>query len=382
MQRSSSSRSVWSAMSLGALVAFFITVAPACGTKPQTCGAGNCNGCCDNIGQCREGRFTSFCGANGEACATCSGTQACQKILLADGGDPGYAGRCVADAGVGGSGGSAGTGGSSGAGGTAGSSGSGGMDAGVCNASNCGDGCCQANGVCSRNQRRNACGKGGGACVSCGGNTTCEADGGTCVACGGCVDLAGACQPGSTTSLCGVSGNACQSCAGGQACMSGVCRDTTGCSPSNCSNGCCSGSACVPLASQSVAQCGNSGAACTSCGSSCDTSTGTCMGSGGTGGTAGGSGGFGLFGGSGGSGGFGLFGGSGGTGGSMGDGGVCGPLAGGGMCNPGFCCNGLFQCSQIGSTSLIFTFCAPPTGGDCTVCTLGETCNTTTGQCQ
>jgi len=350
-------------MFLGAVIAFAGTVAPSCGTPVRRCTAANCSGCCDDQGQCREGRSDTSCGINGEGCGSCSSTQLCSKVVADGGTDNGIGGRCTVK-GAGGSGGTAGSAGgtSGGSGGTAG----GAMDAGVCNATTCGDGCCRTDGVCERRQRRNACGKGGLACTSCMGATTCEGDAGTCVACNGCIDLAGTCQPGNTPMLCGATGNQCISCQTGQTCMNGQCMGSAGaCTAATCPSGCCSGTMCIERAQQNVSVCGNSGNACNSCASDCDRDAGTCIGGTGGGTGTGGAGGIGLIGGTGG---FGLI-----------------PMScdSTNPCPAGSCCGAFGSCAQIGMSLGFLTVCGVGAGAsECTACIMGQTCNMTSGACQ
>ncbi|MFT3710333.1 MAG: hypothetical protein QM817_22145 [Archangium sp.] len=63
-----------------------------CTTRTSsTCGAANCNGCCDDTGTCFMGQSASACGSAGATCAVCSGTQTCTAISSGSA----FGGRCM-----------------------------------------------------------------------------------------------------------------------------------------------------------------------------------------------------------------------------------------------------------------------------------------------
>lgn len=361
------SAAVVRALVLGSVVGLVAAFTPACGPgrKPVTCNASICPGCCDENAQCFTGLADVACGSAGASCTACSAGQTCQSA----GTDGGTGGRCLSGTGTGGGsatgGGTASTGGGSTAGGTGGSSGGG--AAAMCNAQNCPNGCCTANGTCQMTPTTAKCGKGGAACMACPSRQTCVT--GACAPCAGCVDLAtGRCEAGSTDMLCGKSGDFCANCGvSNGTCTNQICTgNMSNCNATNCAGCCDQGSGnCILPGAQSGQQCGQGTAAalCVQCASSqCDNDGGICIGGagGGTGGGAGG--GFpGLDGG--------LF--------PMGCDGVTQ------LCAANECClTSLGTCVGVGQgLPPLFTACGA-NGGVCSTCTFPRTCNMTSGMCQ
>jgi hypothetical protein len=358
------------ALSLGLLFGFITTVAPSCSAPPRRCNEANCAGCCDSTNQCQQGRAQDACGINGASCAACATGQMCQRVLQDGGVDTSIGGRCITPGGMGGmmmmgAGGSAGNGGVVGAGGgSAGAGGGGMMTDGGCLATQCID--MSGGSARCRNQSQGFCGINSTVCMACPMNQVCSQPTGTCMACNGCVDrFNGQCQPGNTDVACGATGAECTPCRAGESCVNGTCQNMTG-GCGACSNGCCSGSTCVPLSQQSSAQCGVPGTQCIGCnGGTCDTMTGSC------------------------------------SGGGMNDGGIVFPGFDGGfnipqrcnagMCASGLCCDALGFCQTIGSSLAGQdggpTYCGPSTGGACTIILCGSggllpNCNRMTGTCQ
>jgi hypothetical protein len=207
------------------------------------------------------------CGVDGITCQVCNPGKACS------------AGQCVTVVNDGGTGGGAGGGTGSGGGATGGGTGGGSM--GVCNQSNCLNGCCTTSGICVLNLTESACGKGAVSCAACTQNQVCDTQIGFCKAANcdtKCIDVAGNCIGGpDDDTACGSDGKICKDCSStsGAHCVSGQCMGGT-CNATTCASGCCDGTNCVPA--QSDLQCGINGVACQTCAGTCDFGTGTCMG--------------------------------------------------------------------------------------------------------
>lgn len=352
--RKLSSFGVAQALVLGLCVGL-VASSVSCGPPkpaPARCNRNTCDGCCDENGQCFGKsdaglQSNEACGLGGVTCQVCSSNQTCVD------------GNCR----IGGMGGGSGGAGGSMGGGTGGTGGGSSMlsDGGVCNATTCPTGCCNASGcVMPAQQNFTRCGSGGAACAGCPNGQACAArpDGGTgnvCQVpnCTACLDTSGNCRTDKNTltddNFCGGPGgntSVCARCdtANGQRCMNGRCVGMSNqCNAMNC-DGCCSGNTCISAdAGQlSNAQCGLGGQACATCSSpaTCDKATGMCMG----GGAGGGGGGFpGL------DGGFGT---------------VCDPTTCAG------CCDFLNGCLTNGAAY-------PPPGGG-----LGQACGTGGGVCK
>lgn len=257
----------------------------SCGNRPPIakCNRNTCDGCCDDTGTCFSPTDAGLqspeaCGLGGVTCEVCPTSQLCVD------------GQCR----VGGMGGGSGGGGGA-SGGTGGSAGDGGVP---CNATSCANGCCTSGGTCVGPAMQNftRCGSGGVLCTGCPNGQSCQAgDAGVnrCAVpqCSTCLDTAGNCRPAVDDNYCGGNGGVCARCdtTNGQHCQNGRCVGMQGCTAANC-DGCCSGSACIPLdGGVSNAQCGRMASACTTCTSpaTCDLGTGTCVGGGGTGGGGG-----------------------------------------------------------------------------------------------
>jgi hypothetical protein len=118
------------------------------------------------------------------------------------------------------------------------------------------------------------CGAGGGTCASCVGNQICQGgqcttiDAGSCAGgtCTGCCSL-GQCVPIAAQSVgeCGHGNATCQACGADQVCDAGLCQNSADAGPCGSCSGCCNGATCVGSASESNAECGAGGAACASC---------------------------------------------------------------------------------------------------------------------
>lgn len=185
------------------------------------CNAQTCpNGCCSgNVCIPFANQNQTNCGAGGNACTACSGSNVCT------------AGVCQPSA---------------------------------CNGGNC-SGCC-INGLCIPlgAQSNMSCGRGGAACSACPAGNTCN--NGTCIAsgcgpqtCMGCC-INGMCSRGNDQFACGINGQACVTCPAGSTCLNGSCQ---GCGPATCPNGCCQFGFCQGGNISSA--CGTGGQACTSC---------------------------------------------------------------------------------------------------------------------
>lgn len=139
-----------------------------------------------------------------------------------------------------------------------------------CSAATC-HGCCAADGSCVGygDQGVAACGQGGRACDRCPGATQCKA--GACLGNGGCsADCAGCCSGNTCVAVtvqsetsCGARGDTCERCIGGALCTGGACKH--GCNATNCPDGCCQGTLCVPPLQQTAGACGGAGSVCGTC---------------------------------------------------------------------------------------------------------------------
>lgn len=226
-----------------------VAAAAGCGnTGKIPCLRSNCDGCCDDSGECQRGDQLSACGARAEACATCAQNGACRS------------GACVA-----------------GDGGTAG------PKDGGCGPANC-NGCCDSNDFCRGGNTNQYCGLAGAACGPCPAGQACQANRCAAATCNGCVDQDGGCQPGNAPTACGRDAGTCAVCAGAQSCLLGQCTSTT-CGSQNC-NGCCDGTQCVTAGTS--LKCGTGGSPCVACtspavcqGGACTTPTPPDAGSGG-----------------------------------------------------------------------------------------------------
>ena len=165
----------------------------------------------------------------------------------------------------------------------------------TCNAFNCPNGCCLADGTCfaptdSANGSDIPCGSNGEACVTCPSGDTCLAGGcmqfaepctpDTCKGCcllgtspaPGLTSMGSGCYVGSQDLYCGSGGAQCQACApsmNGGHCAAGPasgghCEGVGTCDATNCA-GCCAGDLCV-VGTQNVG-CGSAGAECQDCAS-------------------------------------------------------------------------------------------------------------------
>ena len=123
-----------------------------------TCSAATCAGCCDKNGNCQTGNTEQACGTGGNPCKACQGAATCES------------GLCL-----------------------------------TCTATNCPNGCCDAQGQCHPGQG------------------SCFGPGGSC--CAGCCD-GQACRPGTANGACGANAEVCVSCLtdeGGNHCVNGRC---------------------------------------------------------------------------------------------------------------------------------------------------------------
>ncbi len=166
------------------------TPARVCGSD---CGSHNCDGCCDDTGQCLPGDEAGACGTQGALCTACADGERC---------DAAGAGACVLDV--------------------------------PCLPGLC-EGCCDAEGYCRSGTSNRLCGAGAEACLDCEAlGASCSAEG-ACVDpqqdcgpgnCPGCCAAADECVVGTSPTRCGHDGEACQDC-GDQVCDQGEC--VTGC---------------------------------------------------------------------------------------------------------------------------------------------------------
>lgn len=226
---------------VGLVAGFLIAVVPGCGTATR-CLASNCQGCCDDNGQCQAGDTAFACGAGALRCANCkANVEACIDSVCRPTGDGGTIIPPV--------------------------------DAGTCSAATCA-GCCDSKGTCRGGNTNVVCGKEGAACASCAASQACT--GNACVAagCNSCRDQAGTCQAGNTPQSCGRDGGSCVACGGGQSCSFGACVSAPTCNASNC-NGCCVGTQCILATTD--AQCGSSGSQCVACQAPNTCQSGACV---------------------------------------------------------------------------------------------------------
>gem|GEM_PF-524849 len=151
------------------------------------------------------------------------------------------------------------------------------VEAGVCNATNCG-GCCDKQGHCSPGLFADACGIGGEPCVDCTlTNASCNAGTHECgpaqpcnpsTCPGGCCTHGGLCVSGTDSHACGTGGETCSDCtANGQTCDPGghFCTTEVSCGPGNC-GGCCAGPY-LCVWGGDLYQCGSNGEPCQDCSS-------------------------------------------------------------------------------------------------------------------
>lgn len=184
-------------------------------------GAGPCQGCFDEAGDCQSGEEQQACGSGGTSCVACEAGSVCTDD-----------GECVQPP--------------------------------DCQPDNC-DGCCDANDECVTGDAVSACGSDGRRCSECPTDAACVA--GQCElgcgpdSCNGCCDTDGQCQSGTDQETCGTGGAPCSDCtAEGTVCGGGACV-TMGCAQT-CA-GCCDGDTCVdPVTSE---QCGAAGGSCRAC---------------------------------------------------------------------------------------------------------------------
>ncbi|MFK7987104.1 MAG: C2 domain-containing protein [Sandaracinaceae bacterium] len=199
----------------------------ACVTR-ETCGPGDCAGCCNGTECVAEGRDDA-CGGGGVACIACGSGEVCSDA------------ECVVPS--------------------------------TCDGSNC-TGCCNGD-TCLPGDSDSACGEGGDVCSMCGGTQTCR-DGFCDVPCSercnaGCCD-GDVCLPGFSDATCGSGGSACEACGTDELC------DGVGCVDRGCSEtceGCCSFGAC--MLGDDSSSCGSAGNMCTICGDSIDCVAGACV---------------------------------------------------------------------------------------------------------
>lgn len=251
----------------GFVLGVVLSVAPACGSLGGAqCTASNCAGCCTADGRCDQGTLNSACGINAGLCTACGPADQCQG------------GMCRP---ITGTQRDAGPNNNNTDGGNNATDGGG-----TCNSATCPNGCCGADGKCVDKalQGNLQCGANGASCAQCSGSFICNTQGGFCqdTSClTGCVQ-GGQCLSGTSTAACGSNGVACVGCASGQTCTNGVCTGgQTGCSPSNCPNGCCSSTG-TCLVGTTFTNCGSGGNSCSVCASNqtcAPTSTGgSCQG--------------------------------------------------------------------------------------------------------
>lgn len=157
------------------------------GPEPLVCDSTSCSGCCQG-NFCIEVPTDSACGANGQACFSCSVGTSCQS------------GKCE-------------------------------FPTGVCQQS-CTSGCCE-NGLCQSGTDSTACGSGGQICVDCTQlMQSCDPNSRSCTAstnplcnadnCPGCCN-GNVCQDGDLQTSCGNSGVACQACRSDELCQDRQC---------------------------------------------------------------------------------------------------------------------------------------------------------------
>ncbi len=196
-------------------------------TTRDSCGPGDCEGCCNGV-ECITDNRDDACGGAGAACVACDSAESCVD------------GECVIPP--------------------------------DCNPGNCA-GCCDGTSSVT-GADTTACGAGGAMCAACEVGWACEA--GMCVPpcaerCDGCC-AGETCLDGATDESCGFGGAACVSCGAANVCSSGVCSDRT-CSDT--CDGCCDGDLC--LSGGLSGACGASGSACVDCGDGFDCPSGACQ---------------------------------------------------------------------------------------------------------
>jgi len=210
-----------------------------------TCGNQQCNypppclctsGCCDRLGRCQPGASNTQCGGPGAYCQDCT-----LSATQCDGQ------QCM-----------------------------GALDAGVCNAQTCPNGCCDSYEHCQQGLTSMNCGNFGTSCQSCQPDGLCSNQqcipGPTTAAqcnpnnCNGCCDSMGNCINGYDGAQCGSRGTRCVDCTKmGNQCEFGSCIGPDG--AAICSQtcaGCCDTNGNCQLGFAST-QCGEVGAACVDC---------------------------------------------------------------------------------------------------------------------
>jgi hypothetical protein len=142
---------VWKALALGFAIGLVIALVPACSSS--SCSAANCAGCCTSGNQCvaLASETATQCGAAGNKCEACTGSQVCTS------------GVCT------------------------GSTCTGNNCNNSCGPSSCPNGCCTTQGLClsgSGVQGEANCGAAGATCQPCNSPSNCQvgATGGVCVA--------------------------------------------------------------------------------------------------------------------------------------------------------------------------------------------------------
>ncbi|MFZ5441482.1 MAG: hypothetical protein ACOZQL_15860 [Myxococcota bacterium] len=182
----------------GFTLGLVMAIAPSCGGSK--CTPSSCpTGCCDDKGQCQDGRSNGACGQLGNTCTACLLGQSCNL------------GTCMLGSNIGGGSGNTGGGGGTTGGGGGSTGGGGGMTGG-------GGGMTGGGGGTTG---------GGGGTTGGGGGTTGGGGGGTCDGCyfnGSCIIKA---NSGNDT-LCGQGGVQCATCSGGAHCVNYTCSGGTG----------------------------------------------------------------------------------------------------------------------------------------------------------
>ncbi len=78
-------------LAVGVVVAFVVTAAVGCGGTGN-CSAATCIGCCTSAGVCQAGNSAAACGASGNLCDSCVGSQTCTGGVCSTNGTGGGSG--------------------------------------------------------------------------------------------------------------------------------------------------------------------------------------------------------------------------------------------------------------------------------------------------
>lgn len=217
-------------LAAGACATTEVSEGPDADTGEELCGPDNCSGCCTSGGDCILDLSDDQCGAGGQACAPCGGSEVCDRD----------SGQCAEPP--------------------------------DCDATTCADGCCSEDDECiTPADDGEACGSGGLQCAECDTGAGEVCDGSQCRTpcgpdnCTGCCADDFTCVEGDDVDegACGEQGGPCEDCDAGAICEGGECRED---SCENTCDGCCTAAdECISRDELDDDECGINGAPCQDC---------------------------------------------------------------------------------------------------------------------